>query len=387
MSHCSAETQDDAHGYPTSLVTLETCDIPLRRFDTPLQRKLHWRWERERTAVIEALLNGNEKEKKRAERIQGCCSHPQITFGPAVGFGVRLFCCRDRMCSRCSVGRAIENAKRIGAAVGAMNAPRQIELTIKHREAGLSAEIDRLWKAFKALRRSSFWKNHVKGGIGVLEVTLNEKTRLWHPHLHLVVDGAFMPQALLSAAWHEATGDSQVVYIQAVNDRAKTASYVAKYLAKSAAPTSMHGYEIREYAAALHGRRLVFGFGTYSKWKVDPKPETEACSGVSNVLLLQRLIDASAKNMKNAAEALHLLSRSCSMIKRLVIANASAVLDPQQQLSEEETKLVLSVIHAIQDENYKVSAEKPLTKRQRRRIHASSFGSDTSLLSVLAPPS
>lgn len=354
----------------SSLVPLERSTKPLRWRETPAQRVLHSRWAAERHAVIDALLSGSRAEVRRAERLQGCCSHPMLTLGSDAGVGVRLFCCRDRMCPRCSVGRSRQCESRISSRVLAMNAPRQVELTIKHRNASLRSEIERLMDAFRDLRKSRFWRDHVKHGVAVLEVTLNEKTRLWHPHLHLIVDGEFMPQVLLSRAWSEATGDSCIVYVQAVHDRERGAKYVSKYLGKSVNPTALHGFEIREYARTMHGRRLVFVFGKAPKAiDIDAAAAAEKTTR-SNMLLLQRLIDAARVGFGRSREALALLQRACRVVRVVCGASREVVAEPEVKLSVAESVIVTAACGDIEAERYGVLVPRKPNKRQRAKQRA-----------------
>lgn len=249
-----------------------------------------------------------------------------------------------------------------------MNAPRQIELTLRHKQASLAAEVKRLMEAFRELRKSAFWKSTVLGGIAVLEVTINAATRLWHPHLHLIVDGGFLPQKKLSAEWKIATGDSDVVWIQAVNDRTKTAKYVSKYLAKSVNPTSLTEREIREYASSLHGKRLIFTFGKVAKIVPEASPAGEKKGGFVHLLLLQRLVDAAAKGFRHADKCISALagsSRSLAQALGLVQSNVSPEYKP---LSESDTLLIIKTCAAIVEAGYLNGGGSKMSKRARKRL-------------------
>lgn len=292
----------------TSLVDLETNGKPLRWGETSSQRKLHAKWASQRRSIIDAMMYGDGAMVKRAQRIEGCCSHPLLTTRTTGECGMVLYCCRDRMCPRCQAGRSLQNAKKLGAVITSMNAPRQVELTIRHKQASLSSEIDRLWTAFRALKKTPLWKKVCKGGVGVLEVTVNEKDRTWHPHLHLVVDGEYCPQKLLADEWERITGDSKVVYIQAVHDRSRTAKYISKYLAKSSDPCSMSGPEIREFASAMHGRRLVFTFGSFHRVPVDPRPAAQSHKDDVPLISAHRLTAAAIAGFAGAQRAVDLIA-------------------------------------------------------------------------------
>ena len=359
MNCRSVETESGPLDLSASLVHLETSRQELRWRDTPSQANLHKRWAAIRKETIDALMVGDEALSKRATRIEGCCSHPLLTLKESGKLGVVLFCCKDRMCPRCQTGRAIENSKRINLAVTNMNAPRQIELTIKHKQATLRGEIDRLWKAFKALRKTKFWQSVVHGGIGVLEITINPKTRLWHPHLHLVVDGDFIPQKKLSEEWKKCTGDSEVVWIQAVHDRAKTALYVAKYLAKSANPCDMTHAEIREFASALHGRRMVFTFGKCVKKNLDPAPEPQTHAKDTPLITVERIVQATKIDFKGAKRTLELLAKSNRVIAKMLGESYETAAAETYELTKEDTDFIVDVCTRLTEARSKPHDDEP----------------------------
>jgi hypothetical protein len=149
-----------------------------------------------------------------------------------------------------------------------MNAPRFVTLTLKSSTQSLKHQLDRLYDAFRALRRREFWKAHVFAGIAVAEVTRNRDTGAWHPHLHVIVDGTYMPQSALSDEWHTVTGDSSIVDIRAVHDRRTAAKYVACYVAKPAALLTLPPAAVIEFAYAVHGRRMLVAFGSAHRIRV-----------------------------------------------------------------------------------------------------------------------
>jgi hypothetical protein len=151
--------------------------------------------------------------------------------------------------------------------------------------------LDRLYKAFRELRKSKAWMAHVVGGIGTLEVTLSKADDCWHAHLHLLIDGAYWHQPAIKAEWLRVTGDSEIVYIEPVHDRNKAAKYVSTYIGK---PAEVFGWEsgrLCEYATAMAGRRLVLTFGTlYKAIRATDDCETKAtlCEPLASVPALLR---------------------------------------------------------------------------------------------------
>lgn len=179
--------------------------------------------------------------------------------------------CHDRMCVPCQQARARDAADAVHAyAQGKLI--RFATLTIRHSETPLAAQIKRIYTAFKELRRRTFWKDHVKGGVFFFELKLAQDGKLWHPHLHLLIETDWLPQKELAQSWHEITGDSFIVDVRSVPSPAAAAGYVAKYAGKSfdsgvyAIPAKLD-----ELICAIHGVRTHGTFGTWRNCKLHPK--------------------------------------------------------------------------------------------------------------------
>lgn len=115
-----------------------------------------------------------------------------------------------------------------------------------------------------------------RGGLVALEVTFNEATGTWHPHAHLLVDGAFLPWAELRAAWLEITapdpgGSSWIVDVRRIRGRDAPGGMqaavreVVKYATKPSrellASPDLGGI-LAELLVALRGQRLVSAWGS-----------------------------------------------------------------------------------------------------------------------------
>lgn len=216
-----------------------------------------------RTFVIAALdTDPDAAMVKRVRRLEQCCVAPLYASKSNGTVGIIPGFCRDRMCPTCQYHRGREVAARVEGAVLSMSSPRFLTLTLRHRTESLHAMLDRLYAAFRELRKSPAWKAHVKGGIGTLEVTLSKTDECWHAHLHLLIDGVYWHQGSIKAEWLRVTGDSEIVYIEPVHDRNKAAKYVSTYIGKPAEVFGWENERLCEYAKAMAGRRLVVTFGT-----------------------------------------------------------------------------------------------------------------------------
>jgi len=109
-----------------------------------------------------------------------------------------------------------------------------------------------------------------------LELTRNGVTGLWHPHLHLIVEGTYMPVGELSRRWLAVTGDSPIVDISLVRDDAAVARYVAKYLCKAIPAVIVRDPASLDAAMlALKGRRTITTFGRWRGFDLDAPPSDE----------------------------------------------------------------------------------------------------------------
>lgn len=142
-------------------------------------------------------------------------------------------------------------------------------LTLKGDDTPLSAQLDRLYRSFRTLRADAWWDKHVTGGCSFLEVTLNPSTNQWHPHLHPIVEGGFLPQDVLSRKWLAITGNSPIVHIKEVPDILTIARYVAKYATKCLDDSVFKDADkLQELMIALAGRRFCLTFGNWRGWKL-----------------------------------------------------------------------------------------------------------------------
>jgi len=142
-------------------------------------------------------------------------------------------------------------------------------------DAPLSVQLTDLQESFKRLRRHILWKKAVKYGKGIIEITYNERRKQWHPHLHIIAVGAYIPQGKLSNAWAIASGGSPVVDIRKIKQGDKIANYLSKYLGKPPTIDSAEDSErlALEYYIALRNRRMMLRFAGAPPLPPLPKSE------------------------------------------------------------------------------------------------------------------
>lgn len=187
-------------------------------------------------------------------------------------YSLRCTTCHHRWCQSCCRSRSSVIRRNIEPLI-AGKVVRFITLTRKNDQQPLSEQLDHLYASFKRLRKTVLWKKAVHAGIAFCEVKRSENTGLWHPHLHLIVTGKYLPQQQLSRAWLAATSTSHVVDIRLVRDPAQVARYITKYCMK---PTDNQVYRcpeaLTEAIRALSRRRLCMTFGA---WRGKPLLKNE----------------------------------------------------------------------------------------------------------------
>lgn len=182
--------------------------------------------------------------------------------------------CGLRWCPLCIRSRRYILTKSVGSWLKRLDKPKFLTLTLKHSSAPLSEQIDSLYHFFKEFKRRKFFKKRLLGGVWFFQVKKSDTDGLWHPHLHILFEGRFLPHAEVSKIWSEITHGSSVVDIRAVNNPKKAADYVARYASAPADLSSLCVSDGVELVESLHNRRIVGTFGTGKVVKLTAeKPE------------------------------------------------------------------------------------------------------------------
>lgn len=150
--------------------------------------------------------------------------------------------------------------------------PKMITLTLKHSDDPLQLQIRRLYDCFRKLRRRAYFQRLVTGGIWFFQVKLNPSTEQWHPHIHCLVAGKYLPHARLKQLWHTITSDSNIVDIRPVRDLEAASTEVARYATSPADITKVDIDHAMEIYDATKGRNICGSWGTAKKIKLRPQP-------------------------------------------------------------------------------------------------------------------
>lgn len=143
---------------------------------------------------------------------------------------------------------------------------RFLTLTLKHSDAPLTVQLERLITSFKSLRKHPEISASLTGGAWFIEVKLSKDKARWHPHLHIIAEGGFIDAKTLSRCWHQVTGDSYITDIRAINNVRERALYVTKYATKPLHnDVTLNPGKLDEFVTSIKGKRLYQCFGAWSK--------------------------------------------------------------------------------------------------------------------------
>ena len=258
----------------------------------------HSGWHRERLLVAESLTRTGQAATRLAN-FATCGSYAyvlQSVDDPGI-YRVAGSSCHDRFCLPCARERSHSIANNVIEQIENKTI-RFLTLTIKSKSEDLQTLLSRLYRSFSALRRRSFWKRTVDGGVAFLEVKWSASATRWHPHLHVLLEGRYMPQARIRSLWHQITGDSFIIDIRLVKSLDHAARYVTKYASKPFNNSFINRKLLLDEAVeALKGKRLAMTFGSW-RGVLLSKPIDK--TGWQSVGTLEQIITDAARNVPGA---------------------------------------------------------------------------------------
>lgn len=224
----------------------------------------HRGWWANRQRVKAAMDVGMMPESRR-RRFNNCGADCMVEVAcDGSHHRLRAVYCGDRFCTPCCNARS----RKIASALERWSHELPLSfltLTLKATSDPLSKTVDRLLASFVKLRATLLWQKAVGGGAYFIEVTRGRRGSHWHVHLHVLFYGRWIDQRELSSSWHRSTGDSYVVDVRRINDRASACRYVAKYATKAIDDGVMKSPDaLVEAMIALRGRRML---GTFGGWR------------------------------------------------------------------------------------------------------------------------
>lgn len=241
--------------------------------------EIEWRhsgWAARRDKIRLALA-AVSTTRGRLERWDNCGACAVVEWSPTrQRHRVTCWHCRDRWCQACQVAKRCELV-RIVDGEKPQEKLRFLTCTLRHDDSALRPKIKQLKESFRRLQRSRWWKARVVGGVAVLEVKRSEKKK-WHPHLHCIIDAAWMDKNELAEQWRIASRGSFVVDIRIVTNEKHAAGYIGKYVTKGVDASVMNDpAALAEAIVAMRGARAFDVFGSWRGRRGDAEPDDQCC--------------------------------------------------------------------------------------------------------------
>jgi len=219
---------------------------------------------------------GGETNNFRLDRFLSCRTSASFARNKTTGkVAILSTSCHLRFCPFCSKSKTNIIRRNVRDWLQHKKFPKFITLTLKSSDDDLRTQIDRLYNSFKKLRRLNLWKKAISSGVWFFQITKNRKTNRWHPHLHVIVYGNYIPRRKLSRAWHKSTGDSMVIDIRLIKDQNKASDYVARYASVPCNIMTLTIVEMEEIELSLYKKRICGSWGTAYKAKLLGKPKCD----------------------------------------------------------------------------------------------------------------
>lgn len=223
-------------------------------------------------AVESTYSNIDERDElRRVTLLQGCRSSAWFVRNVENGkVHVASNSCRLRWCPMCSRAKSAYITSNVQPWIESMRKARFMTLTLRHSNAPLLTQIEKLYADFRKLRKDKQFRKFCLGGVWFFQIKLSEDTQQWHPHVHCVLNGQWISKEWLSNKWHQITQSSYIVDIKLVRDPDKVASEVARYSATPAQLRDLDGDQRIEVFDSMHKRRLCGTWGTAKKVLLSP---------------------------------------------------------------------------------------------------------------------
>jgi hypothetical protein len=202
--------------------------------------------------------------------------------------------------------------------VDEMATPKHLVLTVKSTDNDLHEQLQDLRTWFTKLRRTKLWTSKVKNGVYTIEVTINERSGLWHPHIHCVFDGDYIPYKTLRREWHEITGGSEIIWIEQVGNAQGIARELCKYIGKPQKAGTWTDEQICSYAKAIKGARMMQSFGKKPVKPIEDKLPDQAVNDCRWSIGLARVLWLAEMNIEAAYAALPLIAERFPHLGRYI---------------------------------------------------------------------
>lgn len=222
-------------------------------------------------------LTGWTHEAKKAERLEKqalrirYCGYEYVVLrcSDCEGFFMGPSRCESRICVECARKysmRISKNKEMLLKMLQPSRGRRLMMLTVTkkantHRYP-TSSDLKSVFKCFRKLMNRLYPKKHGCGGFAVIEI--GQKNDVIH--IHAIVYGKFIYQAVISKLWLELSGDSSVVLIKEVRGASNCLNYIIKYISKP--PQYSDPTRLAAYLDALTGVRRIHTYGIFYNYPI-----------------------------------------------------------------------------------------------------------------------
>lgn len=267
----------------------------------------HSGWAANRKRVYEALIRTEQTLARRLDFAE-CGKHAYVLRSvedPNL-YVLGGSACKDRFCLPCAQARARIIAVNVQDHIGKKQA-RFLTLTLKSTTESLADLLQKLTRDFASLRRSKLWRSKVTGGVAFLEVKWFEATQRWHPHLHCLLQGRYLPKEDLSKLWQKITGTSFIIDIRIAEDNHHVTGYIVKYATKALDNAVVREPErLDEALEAMKGKRLCMTFGSWRGVCLTEKPESGTWIQLGTLFEVKQHAEAGWPSAMAALDALEI---------------------------------------------------------------------------------
>lgn len=307
MATAPTSTPTNTEALSTSLDPVEITSPESKRLSEIAFRHSGWAAERRR---VQAALETADVPETRIARFANCGAYAWVLRSKADPTQLRVSAsfCHDRLCKPCQRARANRMVHAVMAHVPRKRL-RFVTLTTKHSRLPLALQLQKLTLCFRSLRRTSVWRKATSGGIAFIEVKRSNDGEYWHPHLHVIHEGTYIPHAAIRNAWKRLTRDSFVVHLRSVSNQDTVARYVTTYANKPYDHSlTRHPEQLAETVTAFYNRRTVFTFGTWRAIRLNERPDE--IDAWTPILPLYELLASVSRGEPEAVDLLAQLRRT-----------------------------------------------------------------------------
>lgn len=226
-----------------------------------------------------------EYYRKKAYRLENCSSYLEYTKIDGKYRLTATNLCRVRLCPMCAYKRSLAIFRNTSEIIEEIKRKYErpkylfITLTVKNvKEDDLEQTINSLNKGWIKMARQKQMKQINLGAIRTIEITYNEKTNTFHPHIHVLLHTSndryagrnYISREALRGMWKTAAGleyDPQIDIRRVYGDRGNQIAEIAKYSVKPMEWEKVPESVIITLDNALHKRHLITASGSFKEIK------------------------------------------------------------------------------------------------------------------------